>query len=196
MFAALFAVISRDTITAGLAGLSISYSLNVSQTLNWLVRMSAEFETNITSVERIKEYCETPHEVSYPLYMPNRIYHSSFLSLMFPLKSDWTVKEHKPDDKWPEKGLVVFDNYQVKYRKELENVLRGITVQIKPAEKIGIVGRTGAGKSSLTLALFRILEYSEGSITIDGVDIKKIGLHDLRHKLTIIPQVIDHDSII
>jgi ABC-type multidrug transport system fused ATPase/permease subunit len=196
VFAALFAVISRDTITAGLAGLSISYSLNVSQTLNWLVRMSAEFETNITSVERIKEYCETPHEVSYPLYMPHCIYHSSFLSLMFPLKSDWTVKEHKPDDKWPDKGLVVFDNYQVKYRKELENVLRGISVQIKPAEKIGIVGRTGAGKSSLTLALFRILEYSEGSITIDGVDIKKIGLHDLRHKLTIIPQVIDHDSII
>lgn len=69
MFAALFAVISRDTITAGLAGLSISYSLNVSQTLNWLVRMSAEFETNITSVERIKEYCETPHEVSSPLFL-------------------------------------------------------------------------------------------------------------------------------
>ena len=102
------------------------------------------------------------------------------------------MKENKPDDKWPDKGLVVFDNYQVKYRKELENVLRGISAEIKPAEKIGIVGRTGAGKSSLTLALFRILEYSEGTITIDGVDIRKIGLHDLRHKLTIIPQVIDH----
>ncbi len=76
----------------------------------------------------------------------------------------------------------MFDSYQVKYRKELENVLRGISVEIKPGEKIGIVGRTGAGKSSLTLALFRILEYSEGTIPIDGVDIKKIGLHDLRQR--------------
>ena len=64
VFAALFAVLARDTISAGIAGLSISYSLNVSQTLNWLVRMSADFETNITSIERIKEYFETPHEVN------------------------------------------------------------------------------------------------------------------------------------
>ena len=105
------------------------------------------------------------------------------------IQNEWLNSETKPKDDWPDKGHVEFKNYSVKYRKELENVLNSINVDVKPGEKIGIVGRTGAGKSSLTLALFRILEYSEGNIFIDGVDIKKIGLHDLRHKLTIIPQV-------
>ena len=84
----------------------------------------------------------------------------------------------------------MFNGYSVKYRKELENVLKDINVNISKGEKIGIVGRTGAGKSSLALGIFRILEYSSGKIIIDGVDIKTIGLHDLRKKLTIIPQVV------
>ena len=79
-------------------------------------------------------------------------------------------------------------NYSVKYRKDLDNVLDDLSTFIAPGEKIGIVGRTGAGKSSLTLALFRMLENSSGDIFIDDVNINKIGLHDLRHKLTIIPQ--------
>ncbi len=164
VFAALFAVIARDSISAGIAGLSISYSLNVSQTLNWLVRMSADFETNITSAERIEEYCNTPHE------------------------NEWSIKETKPSLEWPQNGEIKIENYSVKYRDNLDNVLNDMNAQIKPGEKIGIVGRTGAGKSSLTLSLFRILENSVGKIIIDGVDIKSIGLHDLRHKLTIIPQ--------
>lgn len=94
-----------------------------------------------------------------------------------------------PSIDWPNKGKIVFDKYCVKYRQTLENVLNDIDVVINPGEKIGIVGRTGAGKSSLSLALFRILEYSTGKILIDDVDIKTIGLHELRHKLTIIPQV-------
>jgi ATP-binding cassette subfamily C (CFTR/MRP) protein 1 len=142
--------------------------LKVSQTLNWLVRMSADFETNITSVERIKEYCETPHE------------------------DEWTKEDTKPKANWPDRGHIVFQNYSVKYRKGLDDVLKNLNIEIQPNEKIGIVGRTGAGKSSLTLALFRILEYSEGAIYIDGVNIKEIGLHDLRHKITIIPQVNRH----
>ena len=164
VFAALFAVLAKDHIDPGIVGLSISYAMNVSQTLNWLVRMTADFETNIVSVERIKEYCEVPHEEA------------------------WTLAETKPKENWPDKGHITFKNYSVKYRQELDNVLNSITIDIQPGEKIGIVGRTGAGKSSLALGLFRLLEYSEGSIVIDGVDIKKIGLHDLRHKLTIIPQ--------
>lgn len=127
--------------------------------------MSAEFETNITSVERIKEYFETPHE------------------------DEWRIERTKPAKTWPENGHISFDNYSVKYREGLDDVIKSLSLDIKPGEKIGIVGRTGAGKSSLTLALFRILEHSRGTINIDGVDIKLIGLHDLRHKITIIPQV-------
>jgi len=127
--------------------------------------MSTDFETNITSIERIKDYCETPHE------------------------DEWRIEETKPAKTWPEKGHISFKNYSVKYREGLDDVLKDLTLEILPGEKIGIVGRTGAGKSSLTLALFRILEHTRGTITIDGVDIKVIGLHDLRHKITIIPQV-------
>ena len=164
VFAALFAVLSKNHIDPGIVGLSISYAMNVSQTLNWLVRMTADFETNIVSVERIKEYCEVPHE------------------------KEWTIAETKPSEKWPAQGHIVFKDYSVKYRKDLDNVLNNINADIKPGEKVGIVGRTGAGKSSLALGLFRLLEYSEGSILIDDLDIKTLGLHDLRHKLTIIPQ--------
>lgn len=164
VFASLFAVLSRNSISAGLAGLSISYSLNISQTLNWLVRMSSDFEANIVSVERIKEYCETPHE------------------------ADWTVANKRPSQTWPSEGRIRFENFSVRYREELENVLKDLTFDVKAGEKIGIVGRTGAGKSSLSLCLFRLLERSTGKIYIDDVDIKEIGLHDLRHKLSIIPQ--------
>ena len=127
--------------------------------------MSADFESNITSVERIKEYFDTPHE------------------------DEWRIERNKPNERWPEHGPISFHDYSVKYREGLDDVLKSLTLDIMPSEKIGIVGRTGAGKSSLTLALFRILEHSRGTISIDGVDIKSIGLHDLRHKITIIPQV-------
>lgn len=81
-----------------------------------------------------------------------------------------------------------FKNYSTRYRPGLDLVLQDISIQIKPHEKIGIVGRTGAGKSSLTLALFRIIESTSGSIFIDNIDIKTLGLHDLRSRITIIPQ--------
>uniref|UniRef100_A0A669DWJ6 Canalicular multispecific organic anion transporter 1 n=1 Tax=Oreochromis niloticus TaxID=8128 RepID=A0A669DWJ6_ORENI len=162
-FSALFAVISRDSIDSGLVGLSISYALNVTQTLNWLVRMTSELETNIVAVERVSEYTELENE------------------------ADW-VTDTRPPQQWPEAGRVQFENYKVRYRPELDLVLHGITCDIDSTEKIGIVGRTGAGKSSLTNCLFRIIEAAEGCIRIDDVDISKIGLHDLRNRLTIIPQ--------
>ncbi len=90
---------------------------------------------------------------------------------------------------WPENGQIEFKNYSLKYKQELDNVLHDLNIKIMSGEKIGIVGRTGAGKTSLTLGLFRLLENTTGTIIIDDVDIKKIGLHNLRHKLTIIPQV-------
>ncbi len=93
-----------------------------------------------------------------------------------------------PPSDWPQHGVVEFKNYQTRYRPGLDLVLKGITCSIRAGEKVGIVGRTGAGKSSLTLALFRIIESAGGSIAIDGQDIALMGLHALRSRLTIIPQ--------
>lgn len=162
-FSALFAVLSRNTLDSGLVGLSVSYALNVTQTLNWLVRMTSELETNIVAVERVSEYSELENE------------------------AEW-VADTRPPQEWPEKGRLRFEDYKVRYRPELDLVLHGITCDINSTEKIGIVGRTGAGKSSLTNCLFRVIEAAEGRIFIDNVDISTIGLHDLRGRLTIIPQ--------
>ncbi|KAG1721144.1 putative YOR1-ABC transporter [Suillus lakei] len=94
----------------------------------------------------------------------------------------------RPPAQWPEHGAVDFNNVMVAYRPGLPNVLRGISVKVRGGEKIGVIGRTGAGKSSLMLSLFRIVELSGGSVAIDGVDISTIGLTDLRSKISIIPQ--------
>ncbi|XP_037050766.1 multidrug resistance-associated protein 1-like isoform X2 [Bradysia coprophila] len=164
LFAALFAVWNRDTISAGMAGLSIAYSLQITEGLNWLVRSISTLETESVSVERVKEYSQVTSE------------------------AQWTITPQLLPKNWPEFGRVQFNNFQVRYRDGLELVLRGISFEINSGEKVGIVGRTGAGKSSLTLALFRIIEGAGGSIVIDGHDISKLGLQDLRSRLTIIPQ--------
>ncbi|XP_054570748.1 multidrug resistance-associated protein 1 [Eptesicus fuscus] len=164
LFASLFAVISRNSLSPGLVGLSISYSLQVTTYLNWLVRMSSEMETNIVAVERLKEYSETEKE------------------------APWRIQEMTPASTWPQVGRVEFRDYSLRYREDLDLVLKHINITIEGGEKVGIVGRTGAGKSSLTLGLFRIKESSGGEIIIDNVNIAKIGLHDLRFKITIIPQ--------
>lgn len=119
LFAALFAVLSRDSLNAGTVGLSVSYALQITQTLNWLVRMTSEVETNIVAVERIKEYAETKQEA--PWNLPN---------------------ENVPKN-WPENGQVQFKNFEVRYREGLDLVLRGLTFTVNGTEKVGIVGRTG-----------------------------------------------------
>ena len=90
---------------------------------------------------------------------------------------------------WPSEGSVEFNTYSTRYRPELQLVINKFNLTVQPGEKIGVVGRTGAGKSSLTLSLFRMLEAAEGCIKIDGVDISKLGLHKLRSSVTILPQV-------
>ncbi|XP_066521778.1 ATP-binding cassette sub-family C member 3 isoform X2 [Hoplias malabaricus] len=164
LFAALFAVIGKESLNPSLVGLSVSYALQVTMSLNWMVRMTSDLESNIVAVERVKEYSETTPE------------------------APWEVPDKKPHDDWPSEGNVEFLEYSVRYREGLDLVLRNISLKVKGGEKIGIVGRTGAGKSSMTLCLFRLLEAAGGEITIDDVKIKEIGLHDLRSKLTIIPQ--------
>ena len=166
-FTATFVVLARENLKPGFVGLIMTYALSVTQTLNWLVRMTSEMETNVVSMERIGEYCENVTE------------------------KEWTRPENVdptvPAD-WPSKGDITFCSYSVRYRDGLDLVLNDISLKVVPGEKIGIVGRTGAGKSSLTLALFRLLEAANGCIMIDGIDISKIGLHELRFKLSIIPQ--------
>lgn len=131
---------------------------------NALVRLTGEVETNIIAVERVLEYAQLPSEA--PDIIPTR----------------------RPTISWPTHGAVSFVDYSTRYRPGLDLVLRNINLDIKAQEKIGVVGRTGAGKSSLALSLFRIIEASGGSIHIDDLDISTIGLLDLRQRLTIIPQ--------
>ncbi|XP_062352442.1 ATP-binding cassette sub-family C member 2 isoform X3 [Cinclus cinclus] len=162
-FSALLAVIAKGTLEGGIVGLSVSSALNVTQTLNWLVRTSSELETNIVAVERVHEYMTVKNE------------------------APWVTKTRPPRG-WPSRGEIQFVDYKVRYRPELDLVLQGINCNIGSTEKVGVVGRTGAGKSSLTNCLFRVLEAAGGKIIIDDVDIATIGLHDLRNNLTIIPQ--------
>lgn len=165
--AAGFAIISVATgsrLSAGMVGLAMSYALQITQSLNWIVRQTVEVETNIVSVERVLEYAELPSEAPE------------------------VVSKNKPKISWPAQGAVQFKDYSTRYRPGLGLVLKNINLDIKPHEKIGVVGRTGAGKSSLTMALFRIIEPSTGNITIDDVNTSTIGLTDLRQRLAIIPQ--------
>ncbi|XP_054260595.1 multidrug resistance-associated protein 1-like [Macrosteles quadrilineatus] len=163
LFAALFAVLSRGSLDSGMAGLSVMYALQVIITLNFFTRMTADVETNLVSVERIKEYSNVKQEAE-------------------------RIGDPGVEPSWPAKGRIEFQNYSVRYREGLDLVLKGVSFTVLPGEKVGIVGRTGAGKSSLTLALFRLLEAAEGAIIIDGRDIATVGLQQLRSKLTIIPQ--------
>uniref|UniRef100_A0A182SMH0 ABC transmembrane type-1 domain-containing protein n=1 Tax=Anopheles maculatus TaxID=74869 RepID=A0A182SMH0_9DIPT len=128
LFAAMFAILARDSIGQAMVGVSISYALQISHNLSFLVRMTAEVETNIVAVERLEEYTELPRE------------------------AEW--QKGTVDQTWPAEGKVEFKDYQIRYREGLDLVIRGISLGVRGGEKIGIVGRTGAGKSSLTLGLF------------------------------------------
>ncbi|KAH7033566.1 uncharacterized protein B0I36DRAFT_241634 [Microdochium trichocladiopsis] len=165
-FAGVFVILSFDAgrIDAGLAGLSLSYAIGFADNVLWLIRLYAMNEQNMNSVERVKEYLEVEKEAE-PI-----------------------IKDNRPPENWPAHGGVEFIGYSTRYRKELDPVLKDVTLKINPREKVGIVGRTGAGKSSLTLAIFRALEADSGKILIDNVDIGMIGLQDLREAITIVPQ--------
>ncbi|THV08675.1 P-loop containing nucleoside triphosphate hydrolase protein [Dendrothele bispora CBS 962.96] len=165
-FIALFAVIGVSGISPAQIGVMLSYSTTLTQLCSIVTRQSAEVENYMNSVERIINYSEDGRIEQEPPH---------------------EIESTKPLPQWPSKGAIELKNISMSYRPGLPNVLHVISLSIKAGEKIGIVGRTGAGKSSLTLALLRIVEFS-GSIFIDDVDISKIGLRDLRTKIGMIPQ--------
>ncbi|KAK4540267.1 hypothetical protein LTR36_009672 [Oleoguttula mirabilis] len=156
-------VTSRFSINPSTGGLVLSYILTIVQMIQFTVRQLAEVENNMNSTERIHYYGNKLEEEA-PLRLGD-------------------VRES-----WPEKGEIVFDNVQMRYRDGLPLVLKGLSMHVKGGERIGVVGRTGAGKSTIMSTVFRLTELSGGSITVDGVNIATIGLHDLRSRLAIIPQ--------
>ncbi|KXJ93171.1 P-loop containing nucleoside triphosphate hydrolase protein, partial [Microdochium bolleyi] len=160
---AILVVTSRFSVDPSIGGLVLSYILAIVQMIQFTVRQLAEVENGMNAVERILYYGNSLEE---------------------------EAPEHTVDVRpsWPEKGEIVFDNVEMRYRAGLPLVLKGLSMHIKGGERIGVVGRTGAGKSSIMSTLFRLVEISGGHITIDGLDISTLGLHDLRSRLAIIPQ--------
>lgn len=164
LFAGVFVLLSIGKIDAGLAGLSLSFAISFSENALWIVRLYANVEMNMNSVERLQEFLDVDQEP--PAELP----------------------EAKPKESWPDNGVIDFDNVSLRYAPHLPRVIRNVSFHVDKCNKIGVVGRTGAGKSTIITAFFRFLDPETGSIKIDGVDISTIGLRDLRQAITIIPQ--------
>ena len=152
-----------DTIDVDLSAVALSLSIELSINLSLGIRFASEAENLMTSAQRTIEYAKMDTE-------------------------DDLTKPSDPDD-FADTPDIIFNNTTMRYRKGLEPVLKGITYKIKPGEKVGIIGRTGAGKSSILQAIFRLIEIEDdGQIIIGGTDTKDIGLHCLRSKISFIPQ--------
>ncbi|XP_077218385.1 ABC transporter C family member 14-like [Tasmannia lanceolata] len=164
MSALFMVLLPSNIIKPEYVGLSLSYGLSLNSVLFFTIWMSCFVENRMVSVERVKQFINIPSE------------------------AEWVIKDCLPSPNWPTQGNVELNELKVRYRSNTPLVLKGITLSIRGGEKIGIVGRTGSGKSTLIQALFRIVEPSGGKIIIDGVDITRLGLHDLRSRFGIIPQ--------
>mmetsp|Transcript_32813 Transcript_32813/g.52531 ORF Transcript_32813/g.52531 Transcript_32813/m.52531 type:complete len:1421 (+) Transcript_32813:30-4292(+) len=154
--------------TAGLVGVALTSVMSITTLLNFLIRQKSMLEETIVAVERIDQYLDIPKERPFE------------------------IAETKPADSWPSRGDIRFSNVYMKYRENLDYILKGLSFEIHGGEKVGVIGRTGAGKSSLFVTLLRMVEIDETKpdsfIEIDDVDIGKIGLRDLRKNISVIPQ--------
>ncbi|KAM7471981.1 hypothetical protein LguiA_010164 [Lonicera macranthoides] len=151
-------------IIPSIAGLAVTYGINLNVLQAAVIWNICNAENKMISVERILQYSNINSEA--PLM----------------------IEDSRPPDNWPDTGTITFTNLQIRYAEHLPSVLKNITCTFPGRKKVGVVGRTGSGKSTLIQAIFRVVEPREGSIIIDGVDISKIGLRDLRSRLSIIPQ--------
>ncbi|KAK6589532.1 ATP-binding cassette [Cryptosporidium xiaoi] len=157
--------VSKDPSTAGIFGAAMTFALSVSSCLNFGTRVLGEIEGVMVGLERIKEYSETT-----------------------PLEPKPVIESCRPPFDWPNKGEIEIIDLRLRYKPELPPVLDGIKCCIKAGEKIGIVGRTGAGKSSIFSLILRLIDPENGLVKIDGLDISSIGTFDLRTRISIIPQ--------
>ncbi|KAG4941625.1 hypothetical protein JHK87_045496 [Glycine soja] len=153
-----------ETFSSGFLGLSLSYGFTLNASLQFLIQSQCSLENYIISVERLNQYMHIPGEAQE------------------------VIEGNRPPSNWPVAGKVELNDLQIRYRPDGPLVLHGITCTFKAGHKIGIVGRTGSGKSTLIGALFRLVEPAGGKIVVDGVDISSIGLHDLRSRFGVIPQ--------
>ncbi|KAH8986771.1 ATP-binding cassette transporter [Lactarius hatsudake] len=158
-----FVSILTPSIDAALAGFILAFASTVTNDILFMVRRFVSLEQSMVALERVKEYSDL--EIEPPEFV-----------------------EPRPPVSWPSNGEIECENLVIRYAPELPDVLHNLNFSVKPGEKVGILGRTGSGKSTLALSFFRFVEATEGRIVIDGIDISKIGLTDLRSKLTIIPQ--------
>uniref|UniRef100_A0A5B7AW34 ABC-type xenobiotic transporter n=1 Tax=Davidia involucrata TaxID=16924 RepID=A0A5B7AW34_DAVIN len=156
--------VPEGAINPSVAGLAVTYGLNLNMLQAWVIWNLCNLENKIISVERILQYTSIPSEP--PL----------------------VIEANRPDVHWPSHGEVDICDLQIRYAPHMPLVLRGLTCTFPGGKKTGIVGRTGSGKSTLIQTLFRIVEPAAGQILIDGINISSIGLHDLRSRLSIIPQ--------
>ncbi|KZS94266.1 hypothetical protein SISNIDRAFT_454002 [Sistotremastrum niveocremeum HHB9708] len=150
-------------VPAGFAGLTITSAMAFTNSIYWTCRHWTTLETDLNSVERIVEYLDLPQQ-------PPRV-----------------IESNRPPAYWPSNSgaddMIVVKNLEVKYAPQLPSVIHGISFTLKPRERIGLLGRTGSGKSTLAMSILRFVDPHQGSITIDGIDITSIGLHDLRSRL-------------
>ncbi|KAH3887765.1 hypothetical protein DPMN_011784 [Dreissena polymorpha] len=161
--ASLIFVVTKGLIPPASAGLVLGLCGKTVSTVQLLLRHMNETEARFTSMERLNEYAVK-------------------------LGSENLVAKKIAPTEWPQKGAITFCNVNMRYRPEVDLVLRSVNFEIQPREKVGIVGRTGAGKSSLTGVLFRLVELAEGVITIDGENISELHLNTIRSKISIITQ--------
>ncbi|KAJ8550590.1 hypothetical protein ON010_g10479 [Phytophthora cinnamomi] len=174
--------VSRDhaVLSSAMAGLLLSYSQNMTSLLNWIIRNNIDMENMMNSVERTDEYCRVDTE-------PVTLLEHHYERYTTPKSRTLQLRPH-----WPEHGKINFVNVCVKYDPQAPPVLHGISFTVKGGEKVGICGRTGAGKSSLLLALFRMVSFDSGvgggSIYIDEVSTAALTLSELRSRMAIIPQ--------
>ncbi|RKP09575.1 P-loop containing nucleoside triphosphate hydrolase protein [Thamnocephalis sphaerospora] len=163
-FTGFFVLLNRNAIDAALAGFALSFALGFVDIVIWVVRMYGIVEMNMNSIERISEYLTIEQEP--PAF----------------------IEDNRVAENWPDAGEIKVESLVIQYTPDHDPVVRDLSFNIQPGERVGIVGRTGAGKSTLAISFFRFVEATSGRIIIDNVDISQIGLHDLRSHLTIIPQ--------
>ena len=174
------------SFVTGLAGLAISFALSVTQSLNWTVRMASDLESQMVSVERVKTYATMPQEA--PHFLTEDPMTANTPTEMRQYHHQFRGAPGAGGAEWPTLGAIEMRTVTMRYREGLPLVLKGLTLSIAAREKVGIVGRTGAGKSSLLTALLRLVELESGSILIDRVDIAHVGLNTLRSVMAVIPQ--------